>query len=77
MTYKNLNQIKAFVLMCVHLCQQIQVSDRVTELELDGLIPHTEYTVTVYAIYGEESSDPITNQGMTREYSFIFKRAAI
>lgn len=47
------------------VCPQIRLSDAVTELELDGLIPNTEYTVTVYAMYGDDASDPVTNQATT------------
>ncbi|KAM9723926.1 collagen alpha-1(XIV) chain [Menidia menidia] len=45
--------------------KEVKVSDAVTELELDGLIPETEYSVTVYAMHGDQTSDPITNQAST------------
>lgn len=51
---------------CVYL--QLKLSNAVTQLELQALNPHTEYTVTVYAMYGDEASDPMTTQETTCEF---------
>lgn len=51
---------------CVYL--QLKLSSAVTQLELQALSPQTEYTVTVYAMYGDEASDPMTTQETTCEF---------
>lgn len=43
----------------------LQVKVAQPEVLLDGLSPSTEYSVAVYAMYGEDASDPASIQETT------------
>ncbi|XP_069099301.1 collagen alpha-1(XX) chain [Pleurodeles waltl] len=43
--------------------KEVKVTD--TEVQFDDLAPSTDYSLTVYALYGEEASDPATAQETT------------
>lgn len=49
--------------------KELKLSEGVTELQLDGLIPDTEYMVTVYTLHGDEAGEPVTSQQTTMPLS--------
>ncbi|KAJ8288713.1 hypothetical protein COCON_G00013720 [Conger conger] len=44
---------------------EMRVGADVTNVQLESLIPDTAYSITLYALHGEATSDPLVDQGVT------------
>ncbi|XP_068454822.1 collagen alpha-1(XII) chain [Clinocottus analis] len=44
---------------------EIRVGGGVTDVQLVGLIPNTQYSMSLYALHGEAASDPLEGSGVT------------
>ncbi|XP_066558755.1 collagen alpha-1(XX) chain [Amia ocellicauda] len=49
--------------------KEVKFGPEKTDVELAGLLPSTDYSVTVYALYDEDPSDPITAMARTKPLS--------
>lgn len=54
-------------LLCVFLQEKFEADQSV--LDVSGLQPATDYSVTLYALYDEDPSDPVTAVATTRKSS--------
>ncbi|XP_038582153.1 collagen alpha-1(XII) chain isoform X2 [Micropterus salmoides] len=45
--------------------KEVRVGGDVTSVQLMQLIPNTEYSISLYALYGEAASDPLEGRGVT------------
>ncbi|XP_069739910.1 collagen alpha-1(XIV) chain-like isoform X2 [Narcine bancroftii] len=45
--------------------KEIKIDAQYTDIEIEDLSPHAEYIVTAYALYGDETSEPVTAQQRT------------
>lgn len=56
---------------CFCYVWQVKFKSDETDVVLKDLMPSTDYSVTLYALYDEEPSDPVTAVATTRKQSHI------
>ncbi|XP_068565200.1 collagen alpha-1(XII) chain [Cebidichthys violaceus] len=57
--YKSINATEP------QLENEVRVGGDVTDVQLVQLIPNTQYSISLYALYGEAASDPLEGRGVT------------
>lgn len=55
------------IILCIKSLSQVKFGADQTDVMLRGLIPVTDYSVTLYALYDEDPSDPVTAIATTCE----------
>lgn len=69
--WKGVEKASGYMILYTPLSQEdvdeteLRLPESVTDVQLTALSPDTEYTVTLYALFGDEASDPVTSQETT------------
>lgn len=47
----------------------MRVGGATTDVQLQKLLPNTAYSLSLFALYGESASEPLTKQGVTCKFT--------